>query len=517
MSKMKVYHWISVLLVVAAALMVLFPLLKPGFFITDDGDWMVIRLSAFYQSLREGQFPVRFLGRLNSSFGYPVANFLYPGYLYIGSVFHAAGLSYVDAVKLILFGSVITGSIGSFLWLRRRFGQLESLIGAIGYAWSPYLLFDIYKRGSVGEVLAMGIVPLALWAMETDRRVLFALFIAAIIVSHNSLAALFVSLLVILVLLRQQWKFLPFIASGLFMSAFFWFPAIFEQRYVIFSRITVSDPLKYFVPPVLLLQLGLVYAAAFLVASWKNYRTAGSRLYLASFFVGLFLATPASAFLWQIRPFAQAFQFPYRFLSLVTVLGPWVLGLALEQVPGRYRLVAAAILVLSLFYPAYQNQYRIQMVDRPEGYYSTNEATTTVHDEYLPIWARVKPDNRAYTRIQTFQGDASIKINMATTQRVDAEIVAREPSTIQINTLYYPGWGMLLNGVPVKPDASNEFGVMRVRVPAGTHRLYAEFRETLPRFAADIVALVAFIVTLGYPFFRSRIVKHASVRAKTKK
>ncbi|MBI5019227.1 hypothetical protein HZB58_03065 [Candidatus Gottesmanbacteria bacterium] len=67
-----------VLLIGIALFAVLYPLMRPGFFVSDDGEWMIIRLSAFYQSLADGQFPVRYLGRLNNSYGYPVANFLYP-------------------------------------------------------------------------------------------------------------------------------------------------------------------------------------------------------------------------------------------------------------------------------------------------------------------------------------------------------------------------------------------------------------------------------------------------------
>ncbi|MEK7065711.1 MAG: hypothetical protein AAB961_01850, partial [Patescibacteria group bacterium] len=82
------------ILVILVSLFVLWPLLRSGFYISDDGEWMVIRLSAFYQSLAEGQFPVRFLGRLNYSYGYPVANFLYPGFLYIGSILRFIGFSF---------------------------------------------------------------------------------------------------------------------------------------------------------------------------------------------------------------------------------------------------------------------------------------------------------------------------------------------------------------------------------------------------------------------------------------
>ena len=107
---------ISALAMVIAALFVLSGLVHRGFFISDDGGWMIIRLSALFQSLREGQFPVRFLGRLNYGYGYPVANFLYPGFLYIGSLIHVLGFSFVDSVKIILGASICIGGLFTFLW-----------------------------------------------------------------------------------------------------------------------------------------------------------------------------------------------------------------------------------------------------------------------------------------------------------------------------------------------------------------------------------------------------------------
>src|SRR3989304_8256280 len=76
-------------------------LIHQGFPLTDDGNWMVIRFSAFYEVLRSGEFPVRFLTRLNNGFGYPVSNFLYPLFMYLGAPVHALGISFVDTIKLI--------------------------------------------------------------------------------------------------------------------------------------------------------------------------------------------------------------------------------------------------------------------------------------------------------------------------------------------------------------------------------------------------------------------------------
>src|SRR3989344_7392846 len=111
--------WIIAIVLMSAV--VLWPIMRPGFFISDDGEWMIIRLSAFYQSLAQGQFPVRFLTRLNHSYGYPVANFLYPGFLYIGSLLHWVGISLVGSIKLILAGSIVGASVGLYAWLSRRF------------------------------------------------------------------------------------------------------------------------------------------------------------------------------------------------------------------------------------------------------------------------------------------------------------------------------------------------------------------------------------------------------------
>ncbi len=80
---------------------------------------------------------------------------------------------------------------------------------------------------------------------------------------------------------------------------------------------------------------------------------------------------------------------------------------------------------------------------------------------------------------------------------------------MQVNTVYYPGWGATLDGVQVRLDYSNMEGLMRIPVPAGEHHLIIAFRETISRFLADIVSLgsvVAYILmsVLGLKKSRKR-------------
>ena len=53
------YILLSLLLLVAV-----WPLLKTGFFVSDDGEWMVVRLTDFHRSLVSGMFPVRWAAKL---------------------------------------------------------------------------------------------------------------------------------------------------------------------------------------------------------------------------------------------------------------------------------------------------------------------------------------------------------------------------------------------------------------------------------------------------------------------
>src|SRR5271167_3041891 len=107
---MKKKDLLFILLLLICLIPSVLPLAHHGFFQTDDGEWMIIRLSAFYQAMHDGQFPVRFLQRLNFLYGYPVAVFLYPGSFYLGIILHIIRFGFVNSIKII-FGLSLIGSV----------------------------------------------------------------------------------------------------------------------------------------------------------------------------------------------------------------------------------------------------------------------------------------------------------------------------------------------------------------------------------------------------------------------
>lgn len=496
-SHKNTYVWMGILGVIVASIILLWPLSRNGFFITDDGDWMIIRLSAFYQSLVGGQFPVRFLGRLNHNYGYPVANFLYPGFLYVGSVIRLFGFTYVDVVKILLALSIVGSGSFLFVTLKKKYDTLSSLGGAISFILSPYVFFDLYKRGSVGELFAFLPVSMLLFGIMADVLWIIPIATALLIVSHNSLALLFMGVsLIFAAVSGKPWLYIKGMVIGIGMATFFWLPALYERQYVLFDSTRISDPLSYFVTMDNWQFLGAGVIAALFILVSKTYTFNFFEKVSAVITLGsVFFALSVSTIIWKWVPMLASFiQFPYRFLSIASIVGAFSVSAVFSVVPKKSKMIIFLILIFVLVYTTVLEQRSIAYVDHGEGYYSTNEATTTVKNEFMPTWVQVIPIKRASQKVTTLSGNATFVPDVKTPQHIDGILDVKSDSLIQINTIYYPGWGVTLDGILTPVIYTNPYGLMQFFVEKGRYRLEASFRETGFRLITDIISF-AFGVT----------------------
>lgn len=504
-SRKKSVWWLAAIL---ASVAVLWPLFRPGYFISDDGEWMVIRLSAFYQSLSSGQIPVRFLGRLNHSYGYPVANFLYPGFMYIGSVLHRMGLSFTDAVKAIFAVSVMGSVAFLYFALRRRFERLPSFMGAVSFLAAPYLLYDIYTRGSVGEVLALLPAAAMLFGFTSGAYWLVPPALGFLIISHNTAAVLLSGALAFLFIdFKKPFAYLWHGALGIGMAAFFWVPAFFERNLVRFDAVTVSDPAHYFISlnQAFLLGLPTVLSLALWFAipvkkTHKEYRV------VALIIAGYLLTLPVTGALWHLPFLGKFVQFPYRFLLIPVLLGPFLVSRVFETHRGWKRTALAVVFAGLWLVPIVMMERSISFVNRAEGYYTTNEATTTVADEYMPRWASRVPSARSSDVLEVVTGNVNVSAHTFEKETIKATVQAKTDGILQINKIYYPGWGVSMDGILTPIHYDNPFGFIQVDVTPGTHTLYAAFRETPMRFIADLVSIAS---VLGYLVLFRRLSKRS--------
>lgn len=503
-------------------------LLKTGFFLSHDGEWMIIRLSDFHRSFVSGQIPVRWAARLNHQFGYPVFNFLYPLSLYLGEFFHLAGLDFIWSIKAVFIFSFFLSGIFMYLWIKEKWGRMAGLIAALIYVYAPYHLADVYVRGSLGEALAFVFPPLLFWQIEKASRrnqVIAGLAFAGLIMSHNTMALLFTGLLGFYLLCRprhtsQESRSLPqhlrgvttAIMLGLGLSCFFWLPALWDQRFVIFSQVQVSDfflhfpSLKQLIIPSwgygpslpglaqdqISFQIGIVSLLVGLTALiWPR----KIKFWLAAFWLVFFFMLPVSGMLWRLFPVHGLIQFPWRLLALMAFISAVLAGFIIFQIRWKWQLPLVIFSGAFLIFQSFQYARPSEFINRPLGFYTTNEDTTTVQAEYTPIWVKEMPEKRASQKVEILAGDGEIGELDLNSKKISFQIDLTESSQLRINTHYFPGWQLLVNGQR-QPIDYQSAGLIDFSLPAGQYSVMAVFTETPVRLAADLISFVSLLIAL---------------------
>jgi hypothetical protein len=492
---------VFILLFVILSLPAIIGFLHAGFPLTDDGNWMIIRFSAFYEAMRSGQFPVRFLSRLNNGYGYPVSDFLYPGFMYLGLPVHIFGLNFIDTIKFLFEIFLIISPVFCFMWLKKFFDNISSLVGSIVYLYFPYHLFDAYKRGSLGEVLSLAVVPFIFWQIERRSIILSTLGIGLLILSHNTLAFLFMGLIVFyaaldLFITKQRKIILRFyvvsITLALGISAFFWIPAIYDLRYTVFFQTKVSDWNSYFIN-LNLIGLSTIFIILCLIAliivkkiKFKSHRLTIMFLLLGIF--SIFFASPVSSDLWKHLP-VSFIQFPFRLLSLTIVCISFLGACLVSVFYGKKKiLISGLIIVLALLSAKsfiLPNNYQYL----PDTFYSTNQDTTTVKNEYMPKWVKNVPVSAYTTKIENLNGKEKIETISITANKINFRISLKAQRVIQINTTYFPGWEAFVNGKRTNIMFDNSRGVMHIILGEGDNNVVIKFSETSIRFFSDLISI----------------------------
>lgn len=498
--------FLLVILLIILSLPSVFGLIHKGFFQSDDGEWMVIRFSAFHQAFRDGQFPVRFLPRLNFDYGYPVANFLYPGFMYLGEPIHLLGFGFVNTIKIIFGLSMIFSCVFTFFWLNKLFGKFEALIGAFFYVYVPYHIYDLYQRGSIGEILALSIIPFILWQVERRSLLWSAAGIGMLILSHNSLALIFLPIIIGYIFLKHKISslFLLAILLGIGISTFFWFPAIYDLQYTIFSQVKISDISQYYSSVVLIGFPLIVFLVELGVLVFKKPLVKKKEYFLVCYFIALgimsiYISSRLSAFFWKLLPISFI-QFPFRFLSIELLSTAFIIAFFLRVIPVRKtKIITGILLSVILFISSYQYLTPKVFFDKGEGFYATNEDSTTVKNEYMPKWVKTYPLVHPQNSVEVQNGvisDISKRSN-----KISFTVFPKEKAKVLVNTIYFPGWFVTKEGLILENYlVANDKGIISFDVPTNTKNQKVEykleFKETNIRFISDCISLASLAILL---------------------
>ncbi len=510
------------------SLVSIWPFFKNGYFESHDGEWMVIRFTAFHQTLRAGQFPVRFVDRLNSNYGYPVLNFLYPLPFYLAEIPKILGFNFVDSIKAIFALSSVFSSLVMFWALSQKFDKYSAFAGSILYLFIPYRFVDLYVRGSLGECLAFAFVPLclvAIFKIQNGKKIylpVLSISIALLILSHNVIAMLFLPLLLTIALILIKENKIYVIASfvlGILIPSFFVIPAVYDLKYVKLPQIKIGNPQDHLVNIIDLIipkwgygptphgasplpvQIGIVplfiAIAALSLQVFKKNKDLIIKVLLFIFLLVIFLMSKFSSFFWANFPFSDLIQFPWRLLSITVFISSFLAACLISLSKNRKVLtfiVVAASIVSTILYtkPA-------SFTNKDDGFYSTNEGTTTVQDEYLPLWVKVQKPQRANNKIQLPDTARIESLNIRPTSYT-ATIKSDTATNVEVNSIYFPGWQVKVDNRITPISLVDDFGLINFQLPQGEHKVIIKYTETPVHAAADLISIGS-LASAGISFF----------------
>lgn len=518
-------------------------LLVPGFYGASD-DLHIAWLHQMDKVIRESQFPPRFIPDLSFGFGYPLFNFVFPLPFYFAEIFHLLGSSLVDSIKIVFLLSIPVS--GYFMYKLTREYATSALAIAAGvlYMYTPYRATDIYIRGAIGEIVAFVFLPLIILAIKklTEEVVrkkwigILALSTAALVLSHNIMSYMFFpfavcfAILSLLVVPRKFfWKraisILVGLGLGILASSYFWLPAIVESGLLkydtVFNFVDHFPTLRQLVTPyfgygasvpgpydgmsffVGSFNILLSVFTFFGILIFRKRMSSSKRTILVwgllVLFASILMMNHRSVPLWENIPLIPYFQFPWRFLSLVTFVTPLFIVI-ISDFKGK-NVVAFAIIFLVIVLNA--GYFRPQdFLGRKDEYFlnryvpdpTATDAYKQTGEEYLrlPKISEGRPD-KEYPLVET-QGAAIENLERRGSLGARFEVTTSENLGINYNKYYFPGWKVLIDGKEVAVEAAKPFGQVRFNIPPGRHKIEVMFKESNMRMVLNLVSLLSILV-----------------------
>lgn len=502
------------------------------------------RLVEFRDLLAAGYLSPEWCSHFRGGLGAPYFGYYQPGFFYAAAVV-PWNVPPVRALGVTVVAFALVGYLGMFALVARRFGAANGWLAASALLTSVYAGTEIVIRGDLAEFSGMMLLPGLLGALlgwleegRLGRLALLWLIAACLILVHPLVAMLGFMLLAMATVAfglpaENRQRIVPAVAAlglAVGMTSFYWLPLFlqwdlvcgdraFEGFYhwsehfvgplALLGRYDRGTLIPFSVGPMLVL---LVAIGALSHARWGDaVGDVPQRRWLVFLLVALaifsLLMTRGSTWLWMWLTPLQRLQFPWRILSLVSVLAAAAAGALPRWGSEKLRTAAVALIVLVLWglsiqYTAYRLDPSLRApadVEQLAGLHFApdlrNEWLPRGAVAEIPLQQRAQPRPAPGCRVQEFvrqQGHLRCLV------RVEGD------SHVVLPHYFFPvGWQATLDGRPVKL-ASDDRGLMRVDLPRGTDAtLVVAFSPTPARrlgLGISAISLLASVALAGLGF-----------------
>lgn len=505
------------------------------FHLGDDMMFHANRVEGIAREWMNGNFPARLESYSMYGMGYPTS-IMYPEvFLWPAALLRVAGFDLAFCMKgEYVFINLLTTLLSYFSFKNIFKDRQIGLWGSAVYTLSLYRLYNIYDRAAVGEFIAMTFLPLICWGLYRafaeneeivrERKTVFLLAFGYMGVLYSHVLSMEFVVLYTVILCILFWKrffrkstFLTFIRAVLWavgLSLWFLIPFldyssganlnVFEVGYPIQKLGLYPTQLFWFFPrkgssPYMYISgmrniraysMGASLAVVFFCFIYMRVKGVnGKRLQeyheytqikAAAIMGSLAMFMSMNIFPWDtliefsegIQKVVYSIQFPYRFLTIVTIclsfLGCGLLAvLKKEKGSKKADCFAVSILVLAIVCSSFYLNDEIQQCGWSDFREAAAMGSAMVGGgEYLP--AQTEVSELPYTETNSGKGIILDDYRKENTH-VEFECINEKPSEsfVECNLLYYPGYEAKVKDTGEALEiVSGKNNVLRVKIPA---------------------------------------------------
>ncbi|RJQ24514.1 hypothetical protein C4577_07680 [Candidatus Parcubacteria bacterium] len=543
-SSKVIFFYLTILLIVP----VLFPLIRPGFFPTQD----TIHLPRLYQmdkAIKDGQFPVRWSPDFR--YGEPIFNFYAPLPFYLGVLIHSLNISYYETTKILFGLSFLFAGTSMFFLGRKFFGNWGGVLSAVLYTYAPYHAVDVYVRGALSESFALIFFPLIflssfyLSCKPSYGNFLFLVFsLAGLFLTHNIMTVIFFPFFIswVIFILWQQKKinlikyFVLAVIFSFGLAATFLLPAYFEKIFIRPDGLlgVYFDFRGHFLELKQLFfsnwgygasvwgnedgmsfSLGTIHLIIFVLSFSLLLLKRNTYKYLL-FFLGfellfsLFMLHNRSTPIWLTFPILAYVQFPWRFLGISIFFISFIGGFCGYYLKGKLK--GFLVVIIAIIILANINFFK------PDFYYDnfsdkdfTSRAVLSEDGrwpkDYVPVWVK-KTEDAVKMDPQIIQGKASVSNFVKTTKKAEFNVKVIEKSEIEVPIAYFPGWEVMANGKHVKLDDLSENGLIKFTLSKGEYFIKLQFKDTIVRIIGNLTTVFFILLIIFCYLYQKKLTKN---------
>lgn len=492
-------HFLALMILLGLGLFAMKTFWGPHYFDGHDAQAHLVRLYQYDLALKDNQILPQWAGGLLAGRGYPVFIFAYPLPYFIAEAFHLIGFSLAVAIKLTFVLSYLVSIIGMYF--------LAGFTGAILWGFAPYMFVKIFITASLGVVVSYAVIPWFFLSVSKKKYLGVTISLALWIMSHPGTLVIFSPLILLYFLthLKHYRRLLLSFLLAFGLSAWYFLPANLELGYTHFKEFVSAQYVNDFVPLTRLLyskwgtnapgwgdnplsqQVGIAqWLAIGLAAVLAILKPSRSVLegkawpFLLSFAISIFLMLSISKPIWDLPTPLQNISTPWRFLSLAVFSAAMAGSLLVKQINKRWLQITVAGLLIFLALYGNRNHLRINEIRNYDLNFLQNyTGVATGWNEYLPIWIKDMPHEFPKNKLEILGSDGT-------------------ELTIQLNTLYYPGWQVKVDGqkVTIKPSDN---GLIIFNAPVDYKQIESKFSDTPLRRNSKIISFVTlFFIVIYY-------------------